>query len=273
MYTDHEEYPYHDTEMIKEDLGFMNRTKNETPTKSNTKNNNNNATMNNNEHNTDKDRCTEETNSITITNETPKNISNPKAKGNETPSLRTRSKTSKNNEDKEAKNNDNDDETTRANLNSKIGTLLKNTPNLRHAQAFIVGAVATIATENRELKEALKKQTTTVTPNKPDLYHFKVPGPNAMPKPTQKKVPQRLTTVPLESLLNSSNQQQDRSDIQINQNNTVSIIDNTRTCENSTEGWNTVKIRTTQSKSPGMQTKTTPHKTAKDDISMNIEEE
>ena len=152
---------------------------------------------------------------------------------------------------------------------------MKNTPDLRHAQAFIVDAVATIATENRELKEALKKRTTTVTPNKPDPYYFTVPGPDVMPKPTPKKVPRRLPTVPLESLLNSSNQQQDRSDIQINQNNTVSIIDNTRTCENSTEGWNTVQKRTTRSKFLDMQTKTTTQQndSAKDDNSMNIDEE
>ena len=183
-----------------------------------------------------------------------------------TPSSRTRSKTStsksKNyddkanndedgdNADRKAKNkeDDNDEaknkevikyEATRADLNSKIGTLLKNTPDLRHAQAYIVSAVATIATKNRELKEAPKKQTATVTPNKPDQYHFTVPGPN------EKEVPQRLPTVPLESLLNFSNQQQNRRDIQINGNNTVSVIDNTRTCENSTEGWNNVTNKKT----------------------------
>ena len=83
---------------------------------------------------------------------------------------------------------------------------MEHTPDRRHAQAFIAGAVATITTENRELKKALKKQTRTITPDKPDPYHFTVPGPNVMPKPTPKKVPRRLPTVPLESLLNFSNQ-------------------------------------------------------------------
>ena len=56
-----------------EDLCFMNRTKNETPTKSNTKNNNNNTPNNNNKNNTDKDRTEE-----TVTNETPNTFSTQK---------------------------------------------------------------------------------------------------------------------------------------------------------------------------------------------------
>ena len=121
-------------------------------------------------------------------------------------------------------------------------------------------------------------KTATVTPNKSDPYHFTVPGPNVLPRPrpTLKKVPRRLTTVPLASLLNFSNRQQDRRDIQINGNNTVSVIDNTRTCEISTDRWNkmTNKRCTTQSKYPDMQTKTTTsQQTAKDAISMDIEED
>ena len=138
---------YPDTDMIladdskedqgfnsKENLGFMNRTKNETPTKSNnetpmkrnTNNNINNTTI-------DKDRRTKEPTNQT-TNETPKNISNAKAKAkrNATPSSRTRSKTSTHNKNKEAEDNATAiDETTRADLNSKIGTLLKITLDRR----------------------------------------------------------------------------------------------------------------------------------------------
>ena len=56
----------------------------------------------------------------------------------------------------------------------------------------------------------------------------------------------------MESLLNFNTPQQDRRDIQINRDNTMSVIDNTRTCENSTEGWNKVtnNKRNSWSKSP-----------------------
>ena len=94
MKTDHGKYQYQDTEMIledhhdrKHDLCFLNCTKNETPKKSNI--------TNNTKHNTDEDRRTEDPEEqIPVTNETPKNLSNAKAKGKDTPSSRTRSKTS-----------------------------------------------------------------------------------------------------------------------------------------------------------------------------------
>ena len=100
-----------------------------------------------------------------------------------------------------------------------------------------------------------QSKTATITPSKPatDLYHFTVPGPNETPKPMKMKPARRLTTVPIDYLRNFKGQNQDKRNIQINSNNTVSVIDNTRTCENSTEGWNKVTKRTSRSKSPDAQ--------------------
>ena len=99
MHTDHEEYQYHDTEMILndhhdsiEDLCFMNRTKNETPTKSNKTNNNINTTNKEDGITTDtEDRSTEDTNEtlMTFPSAKAKEHSFAKAKGHDTPSLRT----------------------------------------------------------------------------------------------------------------------------------------------------------------------------------------
>ena len=161
----------------------MNRTKNETPTKGNKNNTNNEEGITEDTEYTE-DRSTNDTNETPMKLSTAKSKEHSvaKAKWRDTPSSRTRSKTStstsksknhedtanndednddnhSNNADGKANNNeDDDDEATQADLNSKIGTLPKNTPDLRLAQAFIVGAVATIATENRELKEALKSR-------------------------------------------------------------------------------------------------------------------
>ena len=64
------------------------------------------------------------------------------------PSSRTRSKTrNKNADDKAEEDNDEaDDKATLADLNSKVGTLLKNTPDPRVAQKLLVRAIAPIAT-------------------------------------------------------------------------------------------------------------------------------